>query len=63
MNYWQEECGEENPCSKIDLPRYIKTSEVMVCQLNHVIDNIVKLNPNYYHDKKRNNFATDRNSI
>lgn len=24
----------------------------MVCQLNHVIDNIVKSNPNYYHDRK-----------
>ncbi len=50
-DHWSE-LPEENPCSKIDLPRYIKTSEVMVYQLNLVIDKIVKSDPNYFHNRK-----------
>jgi hypothetical protein len=54
-DHWSElpnKNNKENPYSKIELPRFIKTSEVMVYQLNLVIDKIVKSDPNYFHNKK-----------
>ncbi len=51
-DHWSELPNEENRCSKTDLIRYVKTSEVMVYQLNLVIDHIVKSDPNYFHNRK-----------
>lgn len=44
--------NEENPCSKIELPRYIKTFEVIISQLQNLTNHIQKLNPDFYHDKR-----------
>ncbi len=51
-DYWSELPSNENPCSKIELPRYIKTFEVIISQLQNLTNHIQKLNPNFYHCRK-----------
>lgn len=51
-DHWSELPSNENPCSKIELPRYIKTFEVIISQLQNLTNHIQKLNPDFYHSKR-----------
>lgn len=51
-DHWSELPFNENPCSKIKLPRYIKTSETMIHQLQNLASHIQKSDPNYFHNRK-----------
>lgn len=62
-DHWSElpsKSNEENPCSKIELPRYIRTATNILYQLEDLMKFITHNNPEVYHKHDRKEIISEK---